>query len=172
MGNPRDEELFARLLEHARPRLQAMFKLYRVAPEDKEDILQEAILALWRKRAQVKDYEAWLLSAVRMECLRYRRRGRRQIYSAVDEPALERLADHVGLAETEPSLYQDLRKLVRRLPTRHRALLHLRYGLGLTPEETASQLGYRPASLKKTTTRCLHALRSQLLRRPTLCGRH
>jgi len=172
MGNLTDEELFARLLEHARPRLQALLNLHRVAPEDGEDVLQEALLALWRKRAQVKDYEAWLFSAVRMECLRYRRRGRRQIYSAVDEPALERLAGHVGLAATEPSLHQDLRKLVRRLPARHQALLHLRYGLGLTPEEAASQLGYRPASLKKTTTRCLQTLRSQLGRGPTLCGRH
>src|SRR6185295_15003659 len=74
MGNLTDEELFARLLEHARPRLQALLNLHRVAPEDGEDVLQEALLALWRKRAQVKDYEAWLFSAVRMECLRYRTR--------------------------------------------------------------------------------------------------
>src|SRR5262245_12205785 len=91
MGNSRDEEHFARLFEHARLRFQALLKLYGVAPEDAEDVLQEALLALWRKRAQVKDYEAWLLSALRMECLRYRRREGRQIYSAVDEAALERL---------------------------------------------------------------------------------
>jgi RNA polymerase sigma factor (sigma-70 family) len=166
MGDTKDEELFARLFEQARPRLQALLKIYRVAPEDKEDVLQEALLALWRKRVQIRDYETWLFSAVRMECLRYRRRAGRQIYSAFDELALERLAGYDGFSEADPSLHQDLRRLIRRLPARHQALIHLRYGLGLTPEETASRLGYRLSSLKKTTTRCLQALRVQLGRSP------
>ena len=168
MGHSTDEELFARALEHARLGLQALLRRYRVAQEDGEDLLQEAVLALWRKRVQVKDYEAWLLSALRMECLRYRRRAGRQIYSALEEPALERLANHDGSSETDPGLGQDLRRVIRRLPVRHQALIHLRYGLGLTPEETASRLGYRLSSLKKTTTRCLQVLRSELSRGPIL----
>lgn len=162
MGETRDDELFARALAHARPRLQALLRLYRVAPEDGEDVLQEALLALWRKRALVRDYEAWLLSALRMECLRYRRRGKRQIYSGVDEAALEQLPGCVGYAAADPSLYLDLRMLLHRLPARQQALIHLRYGLGLTPEETASRLGYRLSSLKKTTTRVLRMLRRQM----------
>jgi RNA polymerase sigma factor (sigma-70 family) len=147
-----------------------LLRLYRVAPEDGEDVLQEALLALWRKRAQVKDYEAWLLSALRLECLRYRRRESRQSHSAVDEAALEQLAGDDGLAATDPSLHQDLRRLVQCLPARHQALIHLRYGLGLTLEETASRLGYRLSSLKKTTTRCLQVLRSRLSRRRPTVG--
>lgn len=166
MGHPRDEELFAQLLAHVRPRARALLHRYQVAPEEGEDVLQEAFLALWRKRFQVRDYEAWLLSAVRMECLRCRRRGQRLIYSAVDEPALEWLAGHDGFEKADPTLLQDLRRLLRRLPARHQALIHLRYGLGLTPEETAARLGYRLASLKKTTTRCLQALRKELRRGP------
>jgi RNA polymerase sigma factor (sigma-70 family) len=166
MDDSRDEELFAQLFEHARPRLQALLRLYGVAPEDREDILQEAILALWCKRVQVKDYEAWLLSALRIECLRYRRRAGRQIYSAHDMPALERLVGHGGIAEADPGLSQDLQRLMQRLPVRHQALIHLRYGLGLTPEETARRLGYRLSSLKKTTTRCLQMLRAQLRQSP------
>jgi RNA polymerase sigma factor (sigma-70 family) len=164
MTHRTDEDLLTQVFEQARPRLQALLKLYRVGPEDGEDLLQEALLALWRKRVHVKDFDAWLVSALRVECLRYRRRAGRQIYSAIDESALERLAGHDASSETEASLRQDLRTLIRRLPVRHRALIHLRYGLGLTPEETASRLGYRLASLKKTTTRCLQALRSQLER--------
>lgn len=162
MAEPTDEELFARALAHARPRLQALLRLYRVAPGDGEDLLQEALLALWRKRALVRDYEAWLLSALRMECLRYRRRSSQQVCSGVDEAALEQLAGYDGFAATDPSLSLDLQALVHRLPARHRALIHLRYGLGLTPEETASRLGYRLSSLKKTTTRALQTLRRQL----------
>jgi RNA polymerase sigma factor (sigma-70 family) len=166
MGSTATEELFDRALEHARPRLRALLKLYHVAPEDSEDVLQEALLALWRKRVQVQDYEAWLLSALRLECLRYRRRASRQIYAALDRPALERLAGPDGSSEAAANLQRDLRRLIRRLPIRHQALIHLRYELGLTPEETASRLGYRVSSLKKTTTRCLQALRRHLSRGP------
>jgi RNA polymerase sigma-70 factor (ECF subfamily) len=161
MGDSTDEDLFIQLFEQARPRLQALLKRYRIGPEDGEDLLQEALLALWRKRVQVKDHEAWLLSALRVECLRHRRRAGRQIYSALDK---EQLAGLAALAEPDPAFRQDLRRLIRRLPARHRALVRLRYGLGLTPEETASRLGYRLSSLKKTMTRCLQELRWQLSR--------
>jgi RNA polymerase sigma factor (sigma-70 family) len=167
MSHPTDEELLTQVFEQARPRLKALLKLHRVEPEDGEDLLQEAILALWRKRVGVKDHEAWLVSAVRMECLRYRRQAGRQIYSALDGSALERLAGPDGSSQTDPSVRQDLRRLIRRFPLRHQALINLRYGLGLTPEETARRLGYRLSSLKKTTTRCLKALRSQLNRGST-----
>lgn len=168
MGHPTDEEFFARLLEHARPRLQALLRLYGVESGNGEDLMQEALLALWRKRAQVENYENWLFSALRVECLRYRRREGRQIHSPVDEAALERLADQGAFVGTNLSLNEDLRELVRRLPARHRALIQFRYGLGLTPEETADRLGYRLSSLKKTTTRCLQMLRRQLGRDPSL----
>jgi RNA polymerase sigma factor (sigma-70 family) len=165
MGQPTDKELFAELFEHSRPRLQTLLRLYGVAPEDREDLVQEALLALWRKRFQIENQEAWLLRAVRVECLRYRRRVRRQIHTVVEEPVLEVLAGSDDSSKTDFDLRQDLRAMVRRLPARHRALIHLRYELGLTPEETASLLGYRLSSLKKTTTRCLHTLRRDLLSR-------
>lgn len=154
-----DEERFAQLLEDVRPRLKRLLASYLVPPQDCEDLLQEAFLAFWRKRLQVEDPEAWLLSAVRMECLRYRRRKARQIHVCVEEPVLESFA---GSSETDLDLRQDLRALILVLPLRHRALIQLRYGLGLTPEETAVLLGYRLSSLKKTTTRCLQTLRRRL----------
>ncbi len=162
MRNLTDEEFFVSLLARARPRLRALLTQFQVAPQDGEDVLQEALLALWRKRFQIENHEAWLLRALRLECLRYRRRAGRQMQTAVEERVLEALASP-PFSEADYGLRQDLRALVQRLPARHRALIQLRYGLGLTPEETARQLGYRPSSLKKTTTRCLHALRRELL---------
>ena len=163
MRDSTDEERFARLVEDARPKLKALLASYLVAPEDGEDLLQEAFLALWSKRLQVENPAAWLHSAVRMECLRYRRRKGRQMHVAVDESMLEVLERPNGSPESDLGLRQDLRSLVGNLPARHRALIHLRYDLGLTPEETARHLGYRLSSLKKTTTRCLQTLRSRLL---------
>lgn len=158
------EAFFAVLLEGTRSRLAALCASFRVAPQDFEDLVQESLLALWRKRREVENPEAWLIRALRLECLRYQRREIRRRKVAVDEVILELLADAGGLSEEALGLHQDLRTLISRLPARQRALIHLRFELGLTAEETARHLGYQPASLKKTTTRCLHALRSQLLR--------
>jgi len=154
-----DEEHFAQVLKGVRPRLKMLLASYLVPPQDYEDLLQEAFLALWCKRLEIDDPEAWLLSAVRMECLRYRRRKARQVHIGVEKPVLESLA---GQSKADLHLRHDLRASIRALPARHRALLQLRYGLGLTPEETAGLLGYRLSSLKKTTTRCLQSLRSRL----------
>jgi len=162
------EMFFAALLESTRSRLAALCASFRVAPQDFEDLVQESLLALWRKRREIENPEAWLIRALRLECLRYQRRGSRQRHVAVDEATLELLADAGGLSEEAIGLRHDLRTLIRRLPGRHRALIHLRFELGLTSEETAKHLGYQPASLKKTTTRCLHALRNHLIRPPAL----
>lgn len=165
MRDSTDEERFAQLLEEARPKLKTLLASHLVAPEDGEDLLQEAFLALWSKRLQVGNPEAWLVSAVRMECLRYRRRKARQMHFGVEELTLESLA---GRSEADFDLRQDLRASIRVLPPRQRALIRLRYGVGLTPEEIAERLGYRLSSLKKTTTRCLQVLRSRLFdRRPS-----
>jgi RNA polymerase sigma factor (sigma-70 family) len=163
MCNGASEELFLRLLESARSRLSGLQVAFRVAPQDFEDLVQETLLALWRKRRQIENPEAWLLSALRLECLRYQRREIRRRQTAVDAEGLERLVAADDWSEADLGIRHDLRRLVRGLPARHRALIHLRFGLGLTSEEAAAQLGYRPASLKKTTTRCLAALRSKLI---------
>jgi RNA polymerase sigma-70 factor (ECF subfamily) len=156
------EMLFAGLLERIRPRLLALRASFRIAPQDFEDLVQESLLALWRKRREVENPEAWLIRALRLECLRYQRREIRCRQIAVDGAALELLAGAEGGGGADLGLRFDLQRLVRRLPARQRALIHLRFELGLTAAEAARQLGYQPASLKKTTTRCLHALRRRL----------
>jgi DNA-directed RNA polymerase specialized sigma24 family protein len=45
------------------------------------------------------------------------------------------------------------------LSVRHRAVLWLRFGLGLSTEEVAARLGYCPASIRKLTLRSLARLR-------------
>jgi|SRR6185312_14058594 len=172
MRDGSSEMLFATLLEGTRSRLAVLCASFRVAPQDFEDLVQESFLALWRKRREIENPEAWLIRALRLECLRYQRRGRRQRHVAVEEATLELLADAGGPSEEALGLHHDLRVLLLRLPARHRALIHLRFELGLTSEETAKHLGYQPASLKKTTTRCLRALRSHLIRPPALQGSH
>jgi DNA-directed RNA polymerase specialized sigma24 family protein len=68
MCNGASEELFILLLESARSRLNGLQVLFRVAPQDFEDLVQETLLALWCKRREIENPEAWLVSALRLEC--------------------------------------------------------------------------------------------------------
>ena len=64
--------------------------------------------------------------------------------------ALERLRD------------EDLIAALRRLPTKYRTLVALRYGAGLSPPEIAGMLGTSSMAVKKTMRRALDRLRTDL----------
>jgi len=132
-------------------------------PDLQEGVFQSQRKTLVARNAcRTENPEAWLVRALRLECLRHQRREIRRRQRAVDGAALELLAGPEDRVAMDLGLRFDLRRLVRRLPARQRALILLRFELGLTSAEAARQLGYQPASLKKTTTRCLHALRRKL----------
>src|ERR1700687_2665083 len=83
-------ELF---LKSVRPRMKALFAHYRVPPQDTEDIVQQALLAVLYQRHAVRDPEAWLMGTLRNKCLLYWRERRRKLYDAVDGAMLEVMAE-------------------------------------------------------------------------------
>ena len=145
-------------LRGVRPRLKALFGHYKIPPQDTEDILQQALLALLYRPERVRDPEAWLLGTLRNKCLLYWREKKRKLYESVDTTLLERMAEPLAPAQETADLRKDLEIALGNLPERCRSLLSLRYGLGYEPPEVAEQLGYSPSSISKITTRCLHAL--------------
>jgi RNA polymerase sigma factor (sigma-70 family) len=152
-------ELF---LKSVRPRMKALFAHYRVPPQDTEDIVQQALLALLYQRHAVRDPEAWLMGTLRNKCLLYWRERRRKLYDAVDGAMLEVMAEPLAPEQEDADVRRDLATAIERLPERCRALLSLRYSQGYEPPELARRLGYSPTSISKTTTRCLAALTRQL----------
>ena len=149
-------------LERLRPRLKALFARYHIPPQDTEDILQQALLALMYQWQTVRDAEAWLIGTIRNRCLLYWREQRRKVYEAVDAAVLEWMADPLKPAQEGADLTRDLAAVLERLPPRCRSLLELRYYMGYDPPEIAQQLGYSPTSISKVTNRCLAALLRQL----------
>jgi RNA polymerase sigma-70 factor (ECF subfamily) len=150
-------------LQRVRPRLKALFARYRVPPQDTEDILQQALLALLYQRRNIRDPEAWLLGTLRNKCLLYWREHRRQLYEAVDAALLEYMAEPIAPAQEEVDLRRDLAEAIERLPVRCRSLLSLRYRHGYEPPELSARLGYSRTSISKVTTRCLAALSRHLV---------
>lgn len=159
---PQVESSLEQFLAKIRPRIKVLFARYRIPPQDTEDILQQALLALVYQRQGVRDPEAWLLGTLRNKCLVYWRDRRRKLYDAVDEAVLECMAEPQAPAQEEADLRRDLAYAIDRLPERCRSLLSLRYRHGYAPPELAKRLGYSPSSISKITTRCLAALTRQL----------
>ncbi len=153
---------FDEFLERVRPRLKRVFSSWHVPPDDAEDLLQDALIALVFRWNQVRDPESWLTGTVRRHCLMYWRRVRRQVYLSVDAETLERLSPLESPQQEREDFWADLDDLIQQLPERCRQVLHLRFRLGLDPAEIARALGYQESSISKITNRCLTALSRKL----------
>ena len=120
-------------------------------------------MSLVRRFGSVQNPEAWLITALRIQCRLYWRRRRRCLYQAVDEALLESLAETESSPADQYDLVHDLERMLSQISRRCRSILKLRYGLGLKPKEVAQQLGYRRSSMSTLTKRCLSALTRRLV---------
>lgn len=162
LEQPQVEVSLEDFLARMRPRLKILFARYRIPPQDTEDILQQALLALVYQQQEIREPAAWLIGTLRNKCLVYWRDHRRKLYDAVDAAVLDCMAEPIAPAQEDADLRRDLSSALDRLPERCRSLLSLRYHHGFNPPEIAERLGYSPASISKITTRCLAALTHQL----------
>jgi RNA polymerase sigma-70 factor (ECF subfamily) len=153
-------EQFLRAMQ---PRVQRILAQFRVPPEDAEDVVQQALLALVYQWDEIRDPEAWLSGTIRHKCQLYWRGRKRRLYQAMDTVILEWVAGAGEDRQRQRDLKHDLDGLVSRLPQRCQELLRLRYRLGLEPAELAQELGYQRTSISKMTTRCLAALNREMV---------
>ncbi|MFQ5526421.1 MAG: sigma-70 family RNA polymerase sigma factor [Thermoanaerobaculia bacterium] len=155
------DEAFAELMSGIKPTAIRICRRYRIPPQDAEDLMQQALIALLDVRFEVEDPQAWLAGTLRNQCLMYWRRRRRCLYKAIDTAILDELADPTTQHQTI-ELNHDLGRVIGRLPSRCKSVLELRYGMGCEPRETAERLGYRSSSIYKILDRCLAALSRSL----------
>lgn len=158
-----EDEDFEVLLERVRPTLKQILARYQIPQEDAEDVLQETLLTLLYKWDTVHTPEAWLIGTLRRRCIMYWRNRRGRVYEAVDEAILELMAESEEPSQETAALRRDLQRTIARLPERCQAMLRLRYGFEMKPDEIAAQLGYRQSSVRKVANRCLAALVRELI---------
>ncbi len=58
-----------------RPKLKAILYRHRIPVEDTEDLIQETLLTLVRRRLEIRDPEAWVIAVLKKKCLMYWRAG-------------------------------------------------------------------------------------------------
>lgn len=151
-------EPLVEILEGMRPRLKRILRTYHIPGQDAEDLIQEALLEALRQWEAIRNVEAWLAGTLRVKCAQYWRRLRAEPVQAVDPSALADLCQSRPPAQELDAALLDLRNLTRGLGERHRTVLWLRFGLGLSTKEVAQRLGYCPASVRKLTCRSIARL--------------
>jgi RNA polymerase sigma factor (sigma-70 family) len=161
---PADDHTLLELLETIRPRLKRLLRSYDIPPEDAEDIVQEALLDALRKWHTIRQKDAWLLGTVRFKCSNYWKKRRGDRVEAFDLADLEELSQPRAPDQEQKEISMDLRSLTRGVDGRHRAALWLRFGVGLSADEVARQLGYSSTSIRKLTGRCLTRLQRWVAR--------
>lgn len=161
-GEPTPSAGFA---DSVRPCWPAMAKLARhlAGPNDWEDVLQDALSAAWRKRAQFDEdrgsLRSWLLAIVVDQARKHDRRtwSRVSTLSLHDEPTAEH---HPAALDPLPDL--DLERALRRLTPRQRSVVALFYFLDLPVTELAMILDCSPGTIKSTLSDARARLRSEL----------
>jgi RNA polymerase sigma factor (sigma-70 family) len=145
------------LVDELGGRLTALARSRGLGESDAEEVVQEALAAVYVRRAEIDSPEAWLVRVVDRRCCDWYRRRQ------VQERAHERLAARARERRAAPSGDGlDLEKALRQLPKKLRKVVRLRYIEGLGCAEAAERLGYSPASYRSTLGRTLRSLRALL----------
>jgi RNA polymerase sigma factor (sigma-70 family) len=143
------------LEDHYRECWPALVRLGRLLTGSQalgEEVAQEAYLGLLGAKHPVENPSAYLRRSVVNRCVNAGRRARqeqrylaRQREAAVEPPELDEMWDRL-----------------RRLPTKQRAVLVLRYYEDLSEREIATVIGCKPGTVKSLSSRALEQLRKDL----------
>lgn len=118
-----------------------------------EDLAQDAFLRLEPRFAGLENPAAYLRSTVVNLCRNHHRSAGREARRLV----------RFGLPPSGVSdRAAELDATLRRLPYDERAVVVLRYWLGLSEAEIATHLGCRPGTVKSRSTRALNKIRKEL----------
>ena len=132
-----------------------------------EDVVQDAFLGLYRRWSALEDVDnaiGYLRSSVLNGCRSIHRLKYRRLAIVLDPP------EDVDSAEAEAMLGEAHREIIaalRRLPSRQRECVVLRYYLDMTEEQAAQAMGVGRGTVKSSTSRGLAALSRILKERET-----
>jgi RNA polymerase sigma factor (sigma-70 family) len=151
------------VVSRVRPAFVNVLRRYRIPPEDACDLVQNVYLKYVEHADEVREPGAWMLAALRYECLQHLRSERRKLYQAVDEALLDLVGCPGACPQERESLLQALAAKIRGLGEKCRELLRLRYSLGCDRQEIAAGLGIKKSSIGTLERRCLAQLSERVL---------
>lgn len=151
------------VLRRLDPRVRALLWRYRIPPSDRDDVFQEAILAMLRAGEEVADRERWCFATARNLCAEYHRRRKcwERLVEPVDPATLCGLTPAIDPPQSAAEAKHDLQTALdlSQLSDNERKLIRLRYGYGLASHEIASRMGCHQGNVRKATAKALARLR-------------
>ena len=168
MSTPGDgrEEAIEELISQLRPRLRQILTSYRIPYPDSEDLVQDTLVAAFCQWDSIQTQDAWLVGTLRNKCAMYWKRQRSNRLQAVDLLTLESLSEPLPPAQELSQQLWDLESVFGKLREKHRTVLWLRFGLGMSTFEVAAHTGYHPTSIRKLVCRCVARLQRGLMSAP------
>lgn len=164
-----DEERFRRLYADAYRPLLAYALRRGESRADAEEVVSEALLAAWRRRADLPAAEEtlpWLYGVARKVLANQRRgRARRQRLARLLQPLARTATDPHAQEPIEPVL-----AAMRRLPDRDQEVLRLAAWEDLSHAEIAVALGCSENAAALRLHRARQRLRAELVKEGALAG--
>ena len=160
-----DWNAFELLLERHRTALARTAYLVTRDREAIQDIMQEALIQIWRDLRSYRPYgsfRAWMLKITLNKARKHYRKKRVQTVPLEDATEVRGNSEDPGEAAERGEQTQRLRQALDRLTSDHREVLILRYYNELTVPEIAKALGCREGTIKSRLSRAHSRLEQAL----------
>jgi RNA polymerase sigma-70 factor (ECF subfamily) len=160
-GPGRSDDEFVEQLAKIQLRLRSYIYTLLRDSTSADDVLQEASVALWKKRLDYdasRDFFRWACGVALIEVLRHRRKTATDKL-LFDEALLNTLAaEYVEQTEDWDLRRAALNRCMQKLRTQDRWLLDARYRSGVTVGQIADQLGRPLSTIYSSLTRIRESL--------------
>jgi RNA polymerase sigma-70 factor (ECF subfamily) len=161
VSDQRDRQAFIKLYQHFAPRVKSFLMGKGLSEQPAEDVLQEAMLAVWQKAGSYKPDKAavstWIFTIARNKYIDLLRRDERRKESSIDSfgTSLEgpefQLVDDAPIAD-EQVMQEQRNEVVRaalsRLPHDQQGVIAMSFIQGLAHGEIANILGLPLGTVK------------------------
>ncbi len=160
MDEPHDhvEERFERFYRDNFTQTARLVRLLTNRPDVADDLAQDSFVRVYRHAQNTDrpiDNPAALLRTTTVNVCRSWHTSQQRLQ--------QRMARHGADSDSLTERERELDDSLRRLPYDQRAVVVLRYWLGLTEAEIAKSLDCRPGTVKSRLSRALRALRKELI---------
>lgn len=166
VASERDRAAFLQIFKHFAPRVKSFLVARGLNPPAADDVLQEAMLAVWEKAASYNSDKAavstWIFTIARYKYIdRMRREGRRK--TETDEPDLRASESPISDEEVMQQQRDDaVQAAIANLPEDQQSVIFLSFIRGLAHSEIAQQLGLPLGTVKSRIRRAFGQLREEL----------
>lgn len=159
----RDRQAFVLLFKHFGPRLKSFFMRGGASPAAAEDLVQETMLAVWRKASYFDASRAgvstWLFTIARNLRIDQLRRQKKPVMLPQEPEEFEESAETVVLGAERDEI---VRRALVGLPQEQAAIIRLSYYAEKSQTEIAEELGIPLGTVKSRARLAMNRLRALL----------